>query len=190
MSSEALDRERGRILLALARAALEKEFGRRSVTRPRLDWLAEPGACFVTLRQGAELRGCIGSVVAHRSLAEDVTANALAAAFHDPRFLPLTEDELDTVTIEVSVLSLPTAIEFGSERDLLNQLRPGEDGVILEMDTRRATFLPAVWKQLPDPTDFLRKLKRKAGLEETFWSEEIRIQRYTTESWSEVDPIN
>ena len=135
---------------------------------PTAEWLEAPGASFVTLTSGrapgGALRGCIGSLVARRPLREDVEANAVAAALHDPRFPPLTARELDDVVVEVSVLSAPAVLPAADEAELLARLRPGVDGVVLSASGRRATFLPQVWEQLPDPADFLARLRRKAGL--------------------------
>jgi AmmeMemoRadiSam system protein A len=139
----------------------------------------------VTLTRHGDLRGCIGSLEAHRPLREDIQANAQAAAFGDPRFPPLSEDELDTTQVEVSILSRPEPMHFRDEADFLTQLRPGIDGVILEYGWHRATFLPQVWEQLPEPRQFMANLKRKAGLASDFWSNEIRISRYGVEKFKE-----
>jgi AmmeMemoRadiSam system protein A len=144
------------------------------------------GASFVTLMAGGHLRGCIGSLEAYRPLHDDVPANALAAAFHDPRFAPLGSDELDAIRIEVSVLSTPVPMAFASEADALRKLRPGIDGVILEARDRRATFLPQVWADLPDPAIFIRHLKRKAGLWAEYW-QDIRLWRYTVTAFREPE---
>jgi AmmeMemoRadiSam system protein A len=143
--------------------------------------LRQPAACFVTLKSGGELRGCIGSLEAHRSMVEDVAHNADAAAFSDPRFPPLREDELAGLELDISLLTPAGEIHFSSEKDLLSQLRPGVDGLILEEGYRRGTFLPSVWEQLPQPEQFLQHLKLKAGLPPNHWSENIRISRYTTQ---------
>lgn len=146
--------------------------------------LREPGASFVTLKIAEELRGCIGSLEAERALAEDVAHNAFAAAFRDPRFNALTWPEFERVQIHISLLSRPLPMRFASEADLLGQLRPGIDGVVLQEGWRRATFLPVVWEQLPNPVDFLQYLKRKAGLAPDYWSAQIAIERYTVDSIS------
>lgn len=143
--------------------------------------LEQPGACFVTLHRHGELRGCIGSLEAHRPLINDVAENAYAAAFRDPRFLPLQASELDDLVLDVSVLSRPEPIEFSDEQDLLDQIRPGIDGLIIEELPRRGTFLPSVWEGLPDKRDFLRHLKIKAGLPADYWSDSINVWRYATE---------
>ena len=142
--------------------------------------LRKPGACFVTINLNKELRGCIGSLEARRPLIEDVSQNAYSAAFRDPRFLPLTEIEARDMELHLSILSLPEAMNFDSEQDLLTQLRPGRDGLILQEGHMRSTYLPSVWSQLPEPTQFLQHLKQKAGLPAHYWSDGIKIFRYTT----------
>lgn len=179
--------EIGRTLLTIARATLAQELGGTVTAWPGASWLREPGACFVTLRRGTELRGCIGSLQASRPLLDDLQANARGAAFRDPRFPPVEAAELPELTIEVSLLSPLERVEFESEAELLRQLRPGVDGILLEHGFHRGTFLPAVWRELREPDVFLRRLKAKAGLAEDFWSPEISIRRYTTQSWSEAD---
>ncbi len=126
--------------------------------------LAAPRATFVTLTRGGRLRGCVGRLQAERPLAQDVAANAYAAAFEDSRFQPLERAELAGLGIHVALLTAPEPILFTGEADLLRQLEPGVDGLVLEAGRRRATFLPAVWASLPEPADFLRELKVKAGL--------------------------
>ena len=147
------------------------------------DALREPGACFVTLNRHGQLRGCIGSLEARRSLVEDISENAYAAAFRDPRFNPLQASELEDLKLSISVLSPAQPMHFSSEQDLLSQIRPGVDGLILEHGYHRGTFLPSVWEQLPNPVDFLRHLKQKAGLPADFWADDIRVSRYHTESF-------
>jgi len=143
--------------------------------------LRMPAACFVTLKRNGELRGCIGSLEAHRSMVVDVAHNADAAAFSDPRFPPLREEELRGLELDISLLTPAEEMHFGSEQELIAQLRPGVDGLILEEGYRRGTFLPSVWEQLPQPTQFLQHLKLKAGLPPNHWSGNIRISRYTTQ---------
>ena len=140
---------------------------------------------FVTLHRNEELRGCCGTLDAPRSLAEDVWRNAWAAAFNDYRFPALTAAEWPQVTLHLSLLTVPEPLDVISEEQLLAVLRPSIDGLILESDTGRATFLPAVWEQLPDPVQFVRHLKTKAGWPATFWSSRVRCWRYTTESFGE-----
>ncbi len=182
------DKER-RILLETARRSILHglERGRPlSVDLTRYpDSLREKRATFVTLHIDSHLRGCIGTLEAVRPLIEDVAYNAWAAAFSDPRFPPLSAAEFDSIQIEISVLGLPEPMEFNSETDLLRQIRPGVDGLILEDDGFRGTFLPSVWESLPEPQEFLRHLKQKAGLPANYWSDTLKIYRYTTESFSE-----
>jgi AmmeMemoRadiSam system protein A len=183
--------EKGRILLSIVRDTLIHDLeASPAESWPEADWLREPGACFVTLHRDGQLRGCIGSMIAHRPLLEDVQANARAAAFRDPRFPPVEIWELEGLCIEVSLLSSLERIEFDSEEDLVAQLRPGVDGLLLEFAGHRGTFLPAVWQNLKEPRAFLGKLKAKAGLSESFWSPEISIQRYVTHSWSDSGPVD
>jgi len=139
-------------------------------------------ATFVTLHVEENLRGCIGTLEARRTLVEDVVSNAYGAAFRDTRFPTLTWPEYERLDIHISILSLPEPVPFSSEEDLLAQLRPQVDGLIIEEGFYRGTFLPSVWEQLPEPREFLRHLKHKAGLSPDYWSSRIRVQRYTTES--------
>ncbi len=144
--------------------------------------LSDPGATFVTLTIGGQLRGCIGSLVAHRPLGQDVVANAVSAAFRDPRFPPLSTEEFEDVDVEVSQLTAPQPLwEAGdapSEPAALDMLRPHVDGVVIQYGNHRATFLPQVWDQLPDPVEFMTHLKAKAGLPANFWSRNIQVQTY------------
>ena len=144
--------------------------------------LRVPRASFVTLYVRDELRGCIGSLEARRPLIEDVVANAHAAAFHDPRFAGLAPAELEQLTLHISILTNPEPLQFESEDDLLRQLRPGIDGLVLTERHHRGTFLPAVWAHLRTPREFLTRLKEKAGLPPDYWSDTITVERYTTES--------
>ena len=181
------DTELGDVLLTLARAAIGDRLGVVARAAPSHVALAADGATFVTLRMGGELRGCIGTLEAHRALGADVRANAVAAAFRDPRFTPLTFGEFTATAIEVSVLGRSEPLPAVDERDALARLRPGVDGVILACGHRRATFLPQVWEQLPDPREFLAALKRKAGMPASFWSPEMRVSRYTVASWQQAE---
>jgi len=145
------------------------------------DKLRAVSATFITLKIADALRGCIGTLEAARPLVLDVHENAFAAAFRDPRFPPVAERELDGLQISISVLSCPEPMAFGSEQELLDQLRSGVDGLILEEGYRRSTFLPAVWESLPHPQAFFRQLKLKAGLRPDHWSDTLRVYRYHTE---------
>ena len=137
------------------------------------------------MRKVSAFGPCIGSIEADRPLLDDLRVNALAAAFRDPRFPPLEPEELDELTIEVSVLSRKVPLGVASEADLISSLRPGVDGLLLEVGRHRATFLPSVWKQLSAPEIFVRELKRKAGLPIDYWSEDLRLWRYTTTAYAE-----
>ena len=187
MAPTELHPETGATLLPLARATIARELGRPQNADESALWLQAPGACFVTLTQQGELRGCIGSLEAHRALLADVKANALAAAFRDPRFAPLAVHELERTEVEISLLSPMQALSFGSEAEALAQLRPGIDGLVFEFGARRSTFLPQVWEQLPEVQDFMAHLKRKAGLPASFWHGEVRLQRYTVAKWKESE---
>lgn len=146
--------------------------------------LRELRATFVTLEIGRALRGCIGTLEAHQPLALDTAENAYAAAFRDPRFPPLAHPEFERLELHISILNPAVPMRFLSERDLLGQLRPGIDGLILSERGRCATFLPAVWESFGDPWEFLAHLKVKAGLRPDYWSETIEISRYTVTSVS------
>lgn len=178
---------RERLYPAIARAAIAKRLG---IEWPEPDTgqdpaLARPGASFVTLHKHGALRGCIGSLSAHRPLAEDIAENACAAAFGDPRFPPLSLGEFDEIDIEVSVLSKPEPLPVRSEQEAIARLRPGRDGVILRFGPRQATFLPQVWEQLPDPVRFLAHLKLKAGLPADFWDPGVELEIYSVEQYAE-----
>jgi AmmeMemoRadiSam system protein A len=180
--------DHGRTLLKLARggivSALRGQDGAAVESAPE-PWLGEHRATFVTLKQAGELRGCVGTLEARRPLGADVDANARAAALSDPRFAPLTVRDLDGIEVEVSVLSSPTRILFADHHELVAQLRPGVDGLILAAAEQRGTFLPQVWEQLPDPETFLAHLKRKAGLTEEFPTRRCTVWRYQVRKWSE-----
>ncbi|QSA98313.1 AmmeMemoRadiSam system protein A [Methylococcus sp. EFPC2] len=147
--------------------------------------LAAPRASFVTLEKNGRLRGCIGSLQASRALALDIAENAYAAAFRDPRFQPVSAEEVDALEIHLSLLTAPEPMAFASEADLLAQITPEVDGLVLEDGVHRGTFLPSVWESLPDRTDFLRHLKQKAELPADYWSSSLRVSRYRTEVVSE-----
>ena len=180
----------GEILLQIARAAISRALRVPCVpaaVEENMPWLSQPRASFVTLTQWGELRGCTGSLQACHPLIEDVSNNAVSAALYDPRFISLVADELHTVRVEVSVLSELQPLDFGSEADVLAQLRPNIDGVVFEWGSCRSTFLPQVWESLPQPQQFLAKLKSKAQLSENFWAEDIQLSRYTVSKWCETD---
>ena len=183
------ERLKGELLLAIARASIAESLGVENDGYPEQmsAWLLEDGACFVTLTQNGQLRGCIGSLQAHRPLIDDVKSNAKSAAFKDPRFEPLSADELAITEVEVSLLSATEPLQFSSEEEALAQLRPGTDGVIFEYGHHRSTFLPQVWEQLPATATFMAHLKNKAGLSADFWADEVKLSRYTVNKWKESD---
>jgi len=177
--------ELGAALLRLARAAIGEQLGKPAPAGASQARLQEPGATFVTLTQQGHLRGCIGTLEAHRALLHDVRENALAAAFRDPRFSPLAEDEFEITRVEVSLLTTPEPLAFRDEADFMAQLRPGVDGIVFQYGRHRSTFLPQVWESLPEPQQFMQQLKRKAGLPPNFWHEEVSIARYEVTKWKE-----
>lgn len=180
-----LSTQQGQILLKLARTAIASHFSLTGKEIFANDWLLEPAATFVTLTEKENLRGCIGTLEAYRPLREDVHENALAAAFRDPRFPPLTYDELGAIRIEVSLLSPPEPMSFKNEEDALAQLHPHVDGIVLAAGFHRATFLPQVWEQLPEPRDFMLHLMHKAGLLPGHWPHDMKLSRYTVSKWKE-----
>jgi AmmeMemoRadiSam system protein A len=175
--------QRSRTLIAIAREAIASSQRPSDGCEWHVDWLRERAASFVTLRIEGELRGCIGSIDAHRPLGDDVAHNAFAAAYRDRRFPPVDRDERPRLAVEVSVLSPRAPFEAPTEADALAALRPGIDGLYLEFGELRATFLPQVWESLPEPLDFLCELRRKAGLPTRFWHERVHLSRYTVEKY-------
>ncbi|HKJ70384.1 MAG TPA: AmmeMemoRadiSam system protein A [Gammaproteobacteria bacterium] len=172
-------------LVGLAEAAIDHGLARGEPAAPELDGVPEAlravRGAFVTLRREGELRGCIGTIEAHRPLAADVTANAFGAAFRDPRFPPVSAEERSGLTLKIEVLTTPEPLAFAGEEDLLAQLRPGTDGLLIEAAGRKGTFLPTVWEQLPEPRAFWTHLKRKAGLPADYSSAAMAVYRYRTE---------
>ena len=190
MTTQTLTPEERAYLLALARTTIEETTGQPAVppeipdAAPRL---TAPGAAFVTLRtRHSDLRGCIGSLVAHRPLIDDVRENAIAAATRDPRFSPVTAKELSGLVIEVSVLTPSEPLAFDGPEDLLRKLRPHVDGVVIARGWNRATFLPQVWEQLPSPEAFLSNLCYKAGLPGNAWRwPDLEVSIYQVEEFEE-----
>lgn len=187
MPANITDTALGAALLARARQAIAHHLG--LAPAPADDpQLGERGACFVTLTLDDDLRGCIGSLRPQRPLGEDVVQNAVGAASRDPRFPPLSRDEFQRIRIEVSLLSSPEFIDFGTEAELLAQLRPGVDGLMLFAGCRSATFLPQVWAQLPEPQAFLSALKAKAGMVPDRPVDGLMAARYTVRKWQGPEP--
>ena len=180
-------RDLGHALLTIARSAIAERLGLGNFEKAEHAALQQHSATFVTLKKTGQLRGCIGSLRAARPLAIDVRENAIAAAFHDPRFAPLAAAEFRSTSVEVSLLSAAERVNVGSEEELLAQLRPGVDGLILEYGRHRATFLPQVWEALADPREFLAALKQKAGLPEGFWHAGLSVSRYGVTKWVDLD---
>jgi hypothetical protein len=186
-----LTQEQGRVLLSVARDTLNEHFGRPAEGIPMAGLPADPAlqapcGTFVTLKIGGDLRGCIGTLTGREPLVEGVRTHALNAAFHDPRFGPLTADELSRVTIEVSVLTEPQPLRYDGADDLIARLRPNVDGVILRKGYASATFLPQVWEQLPKPEAFLSHLCLKAGLSADAWRKgQLEVQTYQVQYFEE-----
>jgi AmmeMemoRadiSam system protein A len=183
------NQEHGEVLLQIARAGIAHTLSVPYRAVESAPWLEKHGACFVTLTQFGDLRGCIGSLRAHRPLIEDVKANAVSAALHDPRFAPVSAEELAITNIEISLLSESQAMTFSDEADALSQLQPHVDGIVFEYGHYRSTFLPQVWETLGQPRDFLAMLKRKAGLPGDFWATEVRLSRYSVTKWRDQDYV-
>ena len=176
----------GSELLSIARGKIEGNLFRKETAGGESAWLVQSGATFVTLTRNGALRGCIGSLEAARPLGIDVAENALAAAFRDPRFPAVTAAEWSQCRVEVSLLSAPRPIRFADEADLVAQIRPGQDGLILAHQGRRATFLPQVWESLPDTRSFLGELVRKAGLPADTRLARCNVYRYRVAKWQET----
>lgn len=178
------DDDRRFLLDTAADAIATRLLGQARPARTPSPRVCEPGASFVTLRRDERLLGCIGTLAPQRALHADVAHNATAAAFDDPRMPPLTTDDFAVATVKVSVLSPLEAIEVGSEADLLAQVRPGVDGLLVAAASRRGTFLPSVWEQLPRPRDFLDGLWQKAGFEPRSWPDGLQVWRYQTDEFA------
>lgn len=172
-----------KLLLDIAKTAIESNFNdEMKLDKEKLlqenPELNEQAACFVTLNLDGNLRGCIGSLIAQRSLYDDLVHNSIAAAFGDPRFLELTKEEFENVDIEISLLTTAVPLEYSDFEDLEKKLVPNKHGVILELNGRKATFLPQVWEQLPDFNDFMVRLCQKAGLDPSSLPSLPKIQVY------------
>ncbi|WP_345993371.1 AmmeMemoRadiSam system protein A [Sulfurimonas sp. HSL-1716] len=178
------------ILLRIAKTAILSRFDsaykidKESLIK-KYPYLAQDGATFVTLNYDGNLRGCIGSIVAHRDLLDDILSNAASAAFNDPRFSSLDADELSHLTLEVSLLSSPHILDYNDYEDLLAKVRPHIDGLILKHGIYQGTFLPQVWEQLPSSEKFLEHLSYKAGANPSIYNEHPAIYRYTVDSIEE-----
>jgi AmmeMemoRadiSam system protein A len=190
--------EDGERLVTLARAAIVHELGGPDPERPRGPWFDQLAATFATVTRRGRLHGCIGSIAPRRPLVEDVVGNAVAAAFVDPRSQPLRAEWLPEMGIEVTLLSPLAALSFTDQADVLRQIVPGVDGLVLRFGPYRGTFLPQVWESLPVPSEFLDELKVKAGLFRSFWDEGIEFDRFRVQKWgdrhapapTEIPPIH
>lgn len=174
-------------LLTIAEHAILQGIKDRTRWQPELSGLnaalTENGASFVTLHKQGTLRGCIGSLTPIQPLALDVASNAFNAAFRDPRFPPLQQHEWTELALDLSLIGPSQELCCRNETELLAELEPGRDGLILDDGNHRATFLPSVWEQLPDSSDFVAHLKRKAGLSPRAWPNSLRCYRYRVESF-------
>jgi len=163
-----LSNEQKRVILALAKEAIKSAVTNNTINKEawlkKYPWLAQKGAVFVTLNKNNNLRGCIGSIVAHQSLIDDIINNAKSAALNDPRFTPLRANELKDLEIEVSYLTMPKLLNYSDIEDLKRKIKPRVDGVIINYKGYQATYLPSVWEQLPDFESFFATLCQKAGL--------------------------
>jgi len=180
-----LPQDAGEVLLPVARSAIANELGIDRTASEDFPWLRQPGACFITLTSSKRLRGCIGTLRAHRMLLDDVKMNAVAAAFRDPRFKPLAPGEFAAVSLEISVLSALEPMSVADEQDAVRQLRPGVDGVVFQYGHHSGTFLPQVWESFADPAEFLAQLRYKAGLPPDFWDSDVKLSRYVVTKWRE-----
>lgn len=175
-------------LLALAQLSVESSVAGNPELQIQLgDYspeLCALRACFVTLSMAGRLRGCIGALEAYQTLVQNVVYNARAAALFDSRFAPVNSAELTRLSYSISVLSLPSPVPLSCEDELYTHLVPGKHGIIFEAGSHRSTYLPSVWEQLPEPKEFIKQLKLKAGLSSDFWSDAVKISLYTTESFS------
>ena len=190
-SRPALSTEARSILLGLARRSVDAAARGKPITPDFAEVagvpeILQPRACFVTLHSEGELRGCIGQLVARQPLWEAAMTNAQRAAVSDSRFTPVRPEELASLRIEISVLTPPKPLEFGSPEDLLGKLRPGIDGVVLHLGGSMSTFLPQVWEELPDRRRFMEQLARKAGSHPTAWSDPgVAVSVYQVEHFED-----
>ena len=186
------DEERA-VLLQLARQAITAAAAGRPLPKPDLSRLpaslTSPGACFVTLQRGRDLRGCTGTLLARAPLAEEVVQTAAQTALYDPRFAPVRPEEVGKLTIEISILTAPTPLDVKDPAQLPQMIRPGIDGVTLHRGRFRATFLPQVWEKIPDPIRFLDMLTQKMGLPSRAWTQKgMEAETYQVEEFAEDEP--
>ncbi len=187
-----LDKQQGQLLISLARHTIEEYFNKPSAHPIPPDELQnsiydQRQPVFITLNKAGQLRGCIGSLSDEDTIIKGVQKNSINAAFHDSRFPPVDREELDELEIEISLLSMPQQLAYQNSEDLIGKLRPGIDGVIINIDNEAgATFLPQVWEQLPEPASFLHHLCQKAGLPTTAWlDEKLMVKTYQVQKIKE-----
>lgn len=178
--NEFLKKYYSKAILEICKYAINAQYTRQEIQIKYPQVFNQLGACFVTLEKNNHLRGCIGSIIAHRSLIIDLVSNAQNAAFKDPRFNPVQKDEIGQLQIAVSILSAPRQMLFTDENDLLNQIRQNIDGIIIKDGDHQAVYLPSVWEQLPDKKEFLNSLKMKAGLKPDHFSQTFEAYRFET----------
>ena len=182
--------EEGKHLLSVARKTIQEALSEKKEKDPSHSFVSpkysEKRGTFVTLTLNGALRGCIGHITPQEPLIEGVRTNAINAAFHDPRFRPLSNNEFESIKIEISVLTEPKPLPYSDVNDLLMKLRPGIDGVIIKRGFHQATFLPQVWEQLPDKKAFLTHLCLKAGLDKDLWKKEpLEVSIYQVQAFEE-----
>ena len=184
-----LTKDEGEYLLELARKTIEARLFDRDPAEDKdniVEKYLEKRGTFVTLTVNDNLRGCIGHIIPQESLIEGIKINAINAAFKDPRFPPLSKKEWDRVKVEISILTEPELLEYAGADDLLDKLRPGTDGVIINKGYAQATFLPQVWDQLPEKTQFLTHLCLKAGLSGSEWKKgDLTVYTYQVQAFEE-----
>lgn len=170
-----LSDQEGKQLLDIARVTISSEFNlddniKKNKEKLKTNIFYENRGTFVTLYKKGNLRGCIGTLEPVETIIQGVQDNAINAAFKDPRFSPVKSNELKNIAIEISILTKPKKLKYSNSKDLLTQLKPFTHGVIIQKKYHKATFLPQVWDQLPDTTDFLSHLCTKAGLSANEWT--------------------
>lgn len=184
-----LTKEDGEYLLSLARKTIESKLFNRDLPEDKnnlAEKYLEKRGTFVTLTINDNLRGCIGHIIPQESLIEGIRINAINAAFEDPRFPPLTREEWNKIRVEISILTEPRHLEYSGSDDLLGKLRKGVDGVIIKKGYAQATFLPQVWDQLPDKTQFLTHLCMKAGMNGSEWKKgDLTVYTYQVQAFEE-----
>jgi hypothetical protein len=168
-------------MLKLCKDVISSRFSKQKIYTNHAPVFNEQGACFVTLKKQGRLRGCIGSIIAHQPLINDLIDNAQKSAFNDPRFKPLEKSELEDLSIDISILSEPKPMTFKDEADLLNQIVPYKDGIIIRDGMYQAVYLPSVWEELSDKELFLKSLKMKAGMSPEHFSKTFQAFRFGTE---------